>query len=96
MKNYEEIVERLRTSVDKCSSEVSTIMQYFLTEANSYSEGIPTEVAREVNNLSSRFFSKCTCMKAEEKEDSSVYKGSSYGKRKGGSSYGRCKGPYTN
>ncbi len=97
MEYYDKKIEELRHAVDKCSSEVSTIMQYFIKEANAHSSGIPREVEKEVDNLSFIFFSKCGCVKVEDKEPTTRYQGGPYFSKTGITpGYGRRKGPYTN
>lgn len=62
-------------------------MHYFVKEANTHTSGIPKEVEKEIGDLSSRFFGKCSCSRKEDEEEPSVYIVRGYGKR---------KGPYTN
>lgn len=97
-KNYVHMIDRLRASTNKCSSEISEILSYFVKEANAHSSGIPKEIEREIDNLSHRFFTKCSCTKAKDQGDEpSTYKGGPYFSETGTTrGYGKRKGPYTN
>jgi hypothetical protein len=75
---YDEKIEGLRIAVDNCQKSVPVLMQYFLREANAHASGIPKEVEKEVEDLSSRFFSLCDCRKDEDQEPPEKWAGGPY------------------
>lgn len=75
---YDEKIKELEIAVDNCQKLVPSLMHYFVKEANAHASGIPKEVEKEIGDLSSRFFSKCSCSGEEDEEEPSVYKGGPY------------------
>lgn len=94
---YDEKIKELESAVDNCQKSVPLLIHYFVKEANAHTSGIPKEVEKEIGDLSSRFFGKCSCSGKEDEEEPSVYKGGPFFSETGiVRSYGKRKGPYTN
>lgn len=68
-KNYSTELEKLQTRVKKCSIEALDSIEFFLKEANAYTEGIPIDIEKEVRWEIDKFKRNCPCTKPKTEKN---------------------------